>query len=143
MTSLEGALAASPEPTDGAEPSTHQHQNGVMPPPQREAFEAELARIRAGNTSGPLDGRLATVGVVTVVVGAVVILACYAQARSFDDLRDQVEVLVLALLGLGLMIVGSVLYLRSSMTRFMRYWLLRLIYEQRQAGGGDPGEDGR
>ena len=119
MTSLEGALET-------------ESSNGVMPPARREAFEAELARIKAANTSGPLDGRMATIGLVTVVVGAVVILACYGQARGFDDLRDQLEVVILGLLGLGLMVFGSVLYLRSSMTRFMRYWLLRLIYEQRQ-----------
>jgi hypothetical protein len=125
MTSLEGAVT---ESTGG--------RNGVLPAARREAFEAELSRIKGASTGGPLDARLATVGVVTVVVGAVVILACYGQARSFDDLRDQIEVVVLAFLGLGLMVFGSVLYLRSSMTRFMRYWLLRLIYEQR-AGGED------
>jgi hypothetical protein len=141
MTSLEGARAASATPTDRTEPTTS--QNGVMPPRQREAFEAELARIKAANTSGPLDRRLAGVGIMTVVAGAVLILACYGQARNFDDLRDQIEVVVLALLGLGLMVFGSVLYLRNSMTRFMRYWLLRLIYEQRQASGSDLGDGGQ
>jgi hypothetical protein len=141
MTSSEGALAVTPVPAEQTDATTK--DGGVMPQPDREAFEAELARIKAGNTSGPLDGRLASVGIVTVVVGAVVIVACYSQARTFDDLRDQMEVVVLALLGLGLMVFGSVLYLRNSMTRFMRYWLLRLIYEQRQGTGTDPGEGGR
>ena len=41
----------------------------------------------------------------------------------------------MALFGLGLVIFGSVLYLRNSMTRFLRLWLLRLIYEQRDLSG--------
>ena len=35
------------------------------------------------------------------------------------------------LLGLGLIVVGAVLFLRYSLARFMRFWLLRLIYEER------------
>lgn len=112
---------------DGATAS----EPGLMPPPDRAAFEAELARIKVTNTSGPLDGRLAVVGIVMAVAGVVVILTCYAQARNFDDLRDQMEVLILALLGVGLMVLGGIVYLRSAMTRFLRYWLLRVIYEQR------------
>ncbi|WP_285223431.1 hypothetical protein [Frankia nepalensis] len=32
--------------------------------------------------------------------------------------------------GLGLVVLGSVLFAASTLTRFPRLWLLRLIYEQ-------------
>jgi hypothetical protein len=32
--------------------------------------------------------------------------------------------------GLALVITGAALFARYSMTRFMRYWLIRMIYEQ-------------
>ena len=33
--------------------------------------------------------------------------------------------------GVALVAVGSALFVRYSMSRYMRYWLLRLVYEQR------------
>jgi hypothetical protein len=36
------------------------------------------------------------------------------------------------ILGLVLTVAGGLLWFRYSMTRYLRYWLLRLIYEQRQ-----------
>ena len=35
------------------------------------------------------------------------------------------------MLGLGLIVVGAVLFLRYSLARYLRFWLLRLIYEER------------
>ncbi|MFI0406839.1 hypothetical protein [Actinomadura sp. 3N508] len=104
---------------------------GVMSTAGRERFEAELARLKISNNSGPLDGRFATVGLVGAVAGLVVILVCFVKTQSQSDIRDQMEMLVLALFGVGLGVLGSVVYARNSMTRFMRYWLLRVIYEQR------------
>jgi hypothetical protein len=33
-------------------------------------------------------------------------------------------------LGLACVTAGSVLFARYSMTRFLQYWLIRLVYEQ-------------
>ena len=33
-------------------------------------------------------------------------------------------------LGLGLTVVGAALFLRYSLGRYLRFWLLRLIYEE-------------
>ncbi len=89
------------------------------------------------NNSGPTDQKAGIAGVVVAVVGLVVILVCYSQTRNDSDQRDQMESLVLALFGLGLVILGSVMYLRNSLTRFLRFWLVRLIYEQRDLARGD------
>jgi branched-chain amino acid transport system ATP-binding protein len=35
------------------------------------------------------------------------------------------------LVGLGLIIAGAALFVRYSMTRYLRFWLLRMIYEER------------
>ena len=38
------------------------------------------------------------------------------------------------LMGVGAIaaIVGLALYMRNSMTRYLRFWLIRLVYEQRE-----------
>jgi hypothetical protein len=92
---------------------------------------AELARLRASNNSGPTDRGVSLLGVVLAIVGLIVILISFLQSRNYSSILDQMDALILALFGVGLIIVGSALYIRASMTRFLRYWLLRMVYEQR------------
>ena len=99
--------------------------------PAREGFTAELDKLDAARTTGPRDRLVAVLGVVLAVVGLGVTLLCYSQAAGFSDLRDQVQTGILALLGLGLVVLGTGLYAVSALTRFLRLWLLRLVYEQR------------
>lgn len=101
----------------------------------RADFAAEVARLRSTSAGGPLDKAVAGLGLGAVAVGLVTCLVAYSQATGFDDVRDQLESLILAVFGLGLVAFGSVLYLRNSVTRFLRFWLLRVIYEQRDLAG--------
>jgi len=107
----------------------------VMTNSTRAEFEAEVAKLKTTSNSGPSDRRVASLGVIIAVIGLVIIAVMYSQATGQDDQRDQTESMIMALFGLGLVIFGSVLYLRNSMTRFLRLWLLRLIYEQRDLAG--------
>jgi len=91
----------------------------------------ELGKLRASNNSGPMDSKISVLGVLLAVAGLIIILVNFLQSRNFSDIRDQMDALILSLFGLGLVIVGATLYIRSSMTRFLRYWLLRMVYEQR------------
>jgi len=38
---------------------------------------------------------------------------------------------VVGLLGVSLTVVGTAMFVVFSLTRYFRYWLVRLIYEQR------------
>jgi len=94
-------------------------------------FADELGKLRATNNSGPQDRRLAAIGIVLVVVGLIVILVAFVQSRGYSNILDQMDALILSVFGLGLVGFGSVVYLRAALTRFLRYWLLRMVYEQR------------
>jgi hypothetical protein len=107
----------------------------VMTNSTRAEFEAEVAKLKTTSNSGPSDRRVASLGVILSIVGLVIVVVMYSQATDQADQRDQMESLIMALFGIGLVIFGSVLYLRNSMTRFLRLWLLRLIYEQRDLAG--------
>ena len=108
----------------------------LMDEPTRADFAAEVAKLRSTSAGGPLDKAVAGLGLGAVAVGLVTGLVAYSQATGFDDVRDQLESLILAVFGLGLVAFGSVLYLRNSVTRFLRFWLLRVIYEQRDLASG-------
>lgn len=113
----------------------------LMGEPARADFAAEIARLRSTSAGGPLDKAVAAAGIGAAVAGFVTCLVAYSQATGFDDVRDQLESLVLAVFGVGLVVFGSVLYLRSSVTRFLRFWLLRVIYEQRDLAAGERAAD--
>jgi uncharacterized protein YjeT (DUF2065 family) len=105
-------------------------QNAMSSATQRD-LSTELGKLRASNNSGPMDSKLSVLGVLLAIAGLVIILVNFLQSRNFSDMRDQMDALILSLFGIGLVIVGATLYIRSSMTRFLRYWLLRMVYEQR------------
>jgi hypothetical protein len=121
---------SAPAPADG-------DQREAMGTAAQAAFAEEIARLRSTSAGGPLDKAVAGLGIGAVAVGLVTGLVAYSQATGFDDVRDQMESLILAVLGIGLVVFGSVLYLRNSVTRFLRFWLLRVIYEQRDLAARD------
>ncbi|WP_426246513.1 hypothetical protein [Nocardioides sp. LHG3406-4] len=94
-------------------------------------FRAELERLRANSGPGPRDKAIGAFGVGLVVIGLVVILVAFNQAASMTDVRDQLEMVILGGFGTALAIVGGVVYAVMSAQRFMRFWLLRVIFEQR------------
>jgi len=95
-------------------------------------FEAELARLRIRASSPTTEQRLLVAGLAAMPLGLILILIGYVGASGTTELSSQVPYLISGgLLGLGLIVVGAVLFLRYSLARYMRFWLLRLIYEER------------
>ena len=98
-------------------------------------FEAELARLRVRASSPTTEQRLLVGGLAAMPIGLLLIVIGYVGASGTTELSSQIPYLISGgLLGLGLIVVGAVLFLRYSLARFMRFWLLRLIYEERTRG---------
>jgi hypothetical protein len=119
-----------PTPNAPTAPTAPTAGNTMTGATQRD-FGAELGKLRASNNSGPMDRSVSVLGVLLAIVGLIVILVSFMQSRGYSSILDQMDALILSLFGIGLIIVGSALYIRSAMTRFLRYWLLRMVYEQR------------
>lgn len=47
---------------------------------------------------------------------------------------NQMTDVSLAIAGLTLAVVGTGLFVQHSLTRFLRFWLLRMIFEQQSRG---------
>jgi len=100
-------------------------------PDRLEEFQAELGRLRVRRTSPSNEQRLLLAGVVLMPLGLGLVLVGYLGASGTTELSSQVPYLISGgLLGLGLTVVGAALFLRYSMGRYLRFWLLRLIYEE-------------
>lgn len=102
-------------------------------------FEAEVARL--GLATGPVgrDRLLQKLGGVLLVLGPILAIVAYSLSFGTSDPRSQRDALVIAVIGLTLAVSGGFVFLRYSMANFLRFWMLRLVHEQR--GSLERGSD--
>jgi hypothetical protein len=96
-----------------------------------EEFQAELSRLRVKGGSPSNEQRFLLAGMVLMPLGLALVLVGYVGASGTTELSSQVPYLISGgLLGLGCTIVGAALFLRYSLGRYLRFWLLRMIFEE-------------
>jgi hypothetical protein len=100
---------------------------------RREQFEEEIAAVRIRTGKAEAEQRWTVVGLVGMILGSAIALICYFASQGMSDSRDIFSTMILAVFGLTLVLLGGALFLRYSLARFLRFWLLRLIYEQQDA----------
>jgi hypothetical protein len=111
------------------------------PPNHRaEQFKAEIAEMRLKTGRANAERLLQILGVVLMVAGVALALGAYraslnvtATPNTNVDVLNSNSYTPLAIAGLAMSVVGGFLFLRYSLARFLRFWLLRQVYEQRAA----------
>ena len=93
-----------------------------------ERLRTDAAALKVGRGAGR-DGLWQAVGVVAMTAGVAVSLLAYQLSLSKDDQRDIQSLQILAVSMLALAVVGGAVFLRYSLARFLRFWLLRQLYE--------------
>jgi uncharacterized membrane protein YhiD involved in acid resistance len=96
------------------------------------AFTEEVGDLKLRSAKADRDRLLFILGCVALVAGVVLSVAGGIRASGTTNSADQWAAIATgSLIGLALVVVGTALFVRYSMTRFMRYWLVRLVHEQR------------
>ncbi len=96
------------------------------------AFKEEIAGLELSAPSDSQDRVWLIGSVVLFVAGLVTIFLGYWGASGTPWVNEQMPYVISGgLLGLALATAGAVLYTRYSMTRYLRFWLIRMVYEQR------------
>ncbi len=113
-----------------------------------EQFKAEIADMKLKTGRMKSESMLQLLGVVLMVGGIVIALVAYlaslnvaATPGSNVDVLDSNSYTPLAIAGLAVSVTGGFLFLRYSLARFLRFWLLRQAYEQRTAIEAAAGRD--
>jgi hypothetical protein len=116
--------------TDPVDPTGTGTAVGDLPPRLAE-FQREVDQLKlTGGRANP--ERTATLAaMVLFVVAVIIVVVAYSRSNNAQDPREQTDSIILALLGVVVALGAVGLYVRNAMTRWFRYWLVRLIYEDR------------
>jgi hypothetical protein len=105
-----------------------------------EQFKTEIAEMRLKTGRARMENLLQLLGVILMVAGIAIALGAYSASLNVTatpgtnvDVLDANSYTPLAIAGLAISVTGGFLFLRYSLAKFLRFWLLRQSYEQRAA----------
>jgi hypothetical protein len=107
-------------------------------------FKADINEMRLKDPAAGRDRLALRAGVALMAVGVLLGVIAYFSSHSTRDVNAQTDYVIVALLGVALTVAGAALFIRYSLATFLRFWLARLIFEQRAqtdriVGSGDVG----
>ena len=92
-------------------------------------FVREVAALKIPDPASRLAGMWLRAGIVGMVVGLVLGVSAYFMSHNTTDPLEQRDAITLGLAGVAVSVVGGVLFLRYSLTGFLRYWMARQSYD--------------
>ena len=104
----------------------------MMEHPERvEQFKRDIAEMQVKDPAAGRDRLALRGGCALMIIGIIVTIVAYAQSHNTPNPLEQRDAIIIALIGLAVTVVGGVLFLKGSLATFFRFWLARLIYEQK------------
>ncbi|MCB1284681.1 MAG: hypothetical protein R2689_00330 [Microthrixaceae bacterium] len=101
-------------------------------PDRVQQFNKEIGDLKLKASSGENESRLLVVGVVLSIAGLV--LAIYGGLMvqgTLNEFNQRSYTATGSFIGLALLIAGAALFIRYSIARYLRFWLIRLVHESR------------
>ena len=103
-----------------------------VPSPRLAQFQEEVAKLKVTGGGANPERLGAQWGIALTIIGIVIMVIAYFSARQ-DTLQEYIlRDTIAALGGFAVAIIGIVIWIRNSLTRYLRYWIIRLVYEQRE-----------
>ena len=97
-----------------------------------DAFNQEIGsmKLRGANASG--ERILVILGALALAVGFALAILGGIQTSGTTNQADQRAFMATgSFLGIALVVVGAALFVRFSLARYLRFWLVRLVHESR------------
>ena len=96
-----------------------------------EQFKSDIAEMRIKDPATARDVLLLRAGAVLMVAGVVVTVVAYFMSHGTTEQLTQNDAQTVGMIGIAVAVLGGATFLRYSLAQFLRFWLARLIYEQR------------
>ena len=108
--------------------------SGTMSSSRLAQFEDEVAKLKVTGGGANPERLGSQWGIGLTILGFVIAIISWWSALDAKDNAITITALreIFALIGVGIAVVGIVIWLRNSLTRYLRYWIIRLVYEQRE-----------
>jgi hypothetical protein len=103
----------------------------VMSSARLAQFQDEVGKLKLKGGGANPERNGANWGIGLAILGAIIVVICWLSAKGAST-SSQLSSEVAAMIGILVGVVGVVLWLRNSLTSYLRYWLIRLIYEDRE-----------
>jgi hypothetical protein len=106
----------------------------VMSSARLAQFQDEVARLKVKGGGANPERNGANWGIGLAIFGGIIVVICWLSAKgaAASNTNARLESEIAAVLGLLVALVGLTLWVRHSLTSYLRYWLIRLIYEDRE-----------
>ncbi len=105
---------------------------GTMSSSRLAQFEAEVAKLKVTGGGANPERLGSRWGIGLTILGFVVAIISWWSALDGKDALSVLRAETFAFIGVGIAVVGIVIWARNSLTRYLRYWIIRLVYEQRE-----------
>ena len=99
--------------------------------PRLRQFQGEVEQLKVTGGRATPERTWMIVGAVAMVAGVIVTALAWGLTQGTTSTLDFASYNAMGNFGIALSVVGSVVFLVMSLQRYFRYWLVRLIYEQR------------
>lgn len=99
------------------------------PEPRAERFVRELAELKIPDPAVARAALWLRLGGVLMAVGLVLGAVAFPLVHGTDNSLAQGDALAVGLGGIAAAVVGAALFLRYSLTGFLRFWLARQSYD--------------
>ena len=104
--------------------------------PRLQEFQTEVDSLKVTGGKANPERTWVIIGALLMIAGIVLSIISYASISNSAPLKGQVvftdDYTALGTLGLVLAVVGAALFIVMSLRRYFRFWLIRLIFEQRE-----------
>jgi uncharacterized membrane protein len=105
---------------------------------QREAradrFVRQVEELKIPDPAAGQSGRWLRVGIGLMVLGLVIEVVAFIMSHDTSDALVQRDAATLALGGVTCAVVGAAVFVRYSITQFLRFWMARNAYEFERLG---------
>lgn len=101
----------------------------TSPETRADRFVRDLAELKIPDPAAGRPRMWLRLGAVLMVLGPVLAISAYLISHRTTDALVQRDAITIALGGVTLSIVGSALFLRYSLTGFLRFWMARQSYD--------------
>ena len=99
--------------------------------PRLQEFQEHVDELKLHGGGANPERTAVRVSILLFVIAIVIEVIAYSGSRNTSNSLEQNDFLILAILGVVVALGAVALFVRASVTRFLRYWLVRLIYEHR------------